>query len=119
MIVAPERASRISGVTPFAIPDMTQAPFRDEKACLRIASPPIPILRTLVSRSVVAPAHLHIPQFTEQRRQLPLQGCLIAAEPPGQALCEEGIERTPQNEPFVLIVTYQGSGGISGKEGIA
>ena len=57
--------------------------------------------------------------ITEQRRRLPLQGCLIAAGLPAQVLCEEGIERTPQNELDVFIVVRQGSAGISGKAGMS
>ena len=63
----------------------------------------------------ISSARLHDPQFTEQRRQLPLQGCLVPAELPAQVLCKEGIERTPQNELDVLILSRQGSGGISRK----
>ena len=50
MIVAPECASAHIGAVQieahFAIPDMTQASFRDD-SCLWITSLPIPILRPL------------------------------------------------------------------------
>jgi hypothetical protein len=65
------------------------------------------------------PERLHRPQFTEQHRQLPLQGCLIAAELSGQAFCKEGIERASQNELDVFMVSLAGSAGISGKAGSA